>query len=118
METYDRSLDKVERLFAGRPEEAVVAALEHTIRGSGLEAESTGVRERARRISARERSDQRSGHHPVAGPARLLLALRRREWRPFPADWLLDRRAPKTRHGGGARGPDVIRARRDGGRQR
>jgi hypothetical protein len=45
-------LKEVERAFAGRAEQEVVAALEQAIRSSGLEPGSTDVRERARGISA------------------------------------------------------------------
>jgi hypothetical protein len=43
-------LKEVERAFAGRAEQEVVAALEQAIRSSGLEPDATGVRERARGI--------------------------------------------------------------------
>ena len=52
MEYHGRALKEVERVFAGRAEQEVVAALEQAIRSSGLEPDSTGVRERARGISA------------------------------------------------------------------
>ncbi len=52
MECHDRALKEVERAIAGRAEQEVVAALEQAIRSSGLEPDSTGVRERARSISA------------------------------------------------------------------
>ena len=52
MEYHDRALKGVERAFAGRAEQEVVAALKQAIRSSGLEPDSTGVRERARGISA------------------------------------------------------------------
>ena len=52
MEYHDRALKEVERAFAGRAEQEVVAALEQAIRSSGLKPDSTGVRERARGISA------------------------------------------------------------------
>jgi hypothetical protein len=52
MEYHGRALKEVERAFAGRAKQEVVAALEQAIRSSGLEPDSTGVRERARGISA------------------------------------------------------------------
>ena len=52
MEHHERALKEVERAFAGRAKQEVVAALEQAIRSSGLEPNLTGVRERARGISA------------------------------------------------------------------
>jgi hypothetical protein len=52
MEYHDRALKEVERAFAGWAGQQVVAALEQAIRSCGLEPDSTGVRERARGISA------------------------------------------------------------------
>ncbi len=52
MEYHDRALEEVERAFAGQAEQEVVAALEQAIRSSGLEPDSAGVRERARRVPA------------------------------------------------------------------
>jgi hypothetical protein len=52
MEYHDRALEEVERALAGRAEQEVVADLEQAIRSSGLEPDSAGVRQRARRVSA------------------------------------------------------------------
>jgi hypothetical protein len=52
MEYHNRALKEVDRAFAGRAEQEVVAAQEQVIRSSGLEPDSTGVRERSRGISA------------------------------------------------------------------
>jgi hypothetical protein len=52
MEYHDRALKEVECAFAGWAEQVVVAALEQAIRSSGLEPAATGVRDRARSISA------------------------------------------------------------------
>ena len=52
MDHHDRALKEVDRAFAGRVEQEVVAALEQAIRSSGLEPDSTGGRERARGSSA------------------------------------------------------------------
>jgi hypothetical protein len=56
MEYHDRALEEVERAFTGRAEQEVAAALERAIRSSGLEPDSAGVRERARRVSAASRA--------------------------------------------------------------
>ncbi|MGR7024251.1 hypothetical protein [Geodermatophilus sp. URMC 62] len=46
MEHHDRALEEVERAFAGRAEQEVVAALEQAIRSCAREPDGTGVRER------------------------------------------------------------------------
>jgi hypothetical protein len=59
MECHNRALKEVERAFAGRAEQEVVAALGQAICSSGLEPDSTAFVS-ALAASQRERSNRRS----------------------------------------------------------